>query len=193
MHRPMSPIMPCIFHNKKHADLENHGLPAWEWNTVLHSEIFCHRVEEVNLWEFDCEMTEEDQLCASPLLLGCRDLVGLDLVFVEVGHSADYEPGDTASEVHSFMHDETQDSGREDIVLHVGVPTLEEMLVQCVSGGGGLVSSGTYSPKSLKKIQMNVILGQLIVDAHISICLSRKGRIRQEIHGGRDTQEKLRL
>lgn len=48
----------------------------------------------------------------------------LNLVFVEVGHAVDDYPGEGAAEVDHLVHDERHDARREDIVLHVCVPSL---------------------------------------------------------------------
>jgi hypothetical protein len=49
----------------------------------------------------------------------------LDLVFVEVGHAVDDDPGERAAEVDEFVHHEGHDAGCENVVLHVCVPGLE--------------------------------------------------------------------
>jgi len=59
------------------------------------------------------------------------------------------------------VHDETHDSGCEDIVLHVGVPTC---------------------PETLKDVQVNIVLGQLIVDTKVGIW-SCQGGIGNKRHG----------
>jgi len=74
-------------------------------------------------------MTEEDELRACPLFSSGWDLLPLNLVFVEVGYGIDYNPGNAAAKIDGFVHDETEDSGREDIILHVGIPTLDGGLV----------------------------------------------------------------
>jgi len=93
-------------------------------------------------------MTEEDELRACPLFSSGWDLLPLNLVFVEVGYGIDYNPGNAAAKIDGFVHDETEDSGREDIVLHVGIPT---------------------GPQSLKDVQVNIILGQLVIDTYVGV------------------------
>ena len=123
-------------------------------------------------------MAEEDEFRALPLFQNCWDLLILDLVLVEIGDSVDDDPGDTASEVNALVHDEAQDSGCEDIVLHVLVPTLGWVLAYLRWRSG----CDTYSPKSLEHIQMNIVFRELIVDTKVGFW-SAQGRIREDVHG----------
>ena len=52
----------------------------------------------------------------------------MNLVFVELWHAVDNDPGEGASEVDELMHGEGHDSSSEDIVLHVGIPGSPETL-----------------------------------------------------------------
>lgn len=61
-------------------------------------------------------------------VVGMGGAYSLDLVFVEVGHAVDDDPGERATEVDEFVHHEGHDSCREDVVLHVGVPGLGGIL-----------------------------------------------------------------
>lgn len=81
-------------------------------------------------------MGEEDEFRASPLLGDGGDLLALQLVLVEVGDATDDDPGETAAEVDCFVHDETHDSSREDVVLHVGIPALRSVSIADRSGVG---------------------------------------------------------
>lgn len=95
-------------------------------------------MEEPDLRELDGKVGEEDELGALPLLGGRRDFAGLDLVFFEVGHHVDYDPGQRATKVYDLMHHKGHDSRGKDIVLHVRVPrspeTLEDIEVDIVFG-----------------------------------------------------------
>lgn len=53
-----------------------------------------------------------------------RETYWLDLVFAEVWDTINYYPWQGATEIDRLVHDETHDSGGEDIVLHVCVPSL---------------------------------------------------------------------
>jgi hypothetical protein len=139
--------MPCILQNEENRDLDAYLLPRWEGNASIYSAHFCHGMEEPYLRELDAEVTEEDEFCALPLLQGGGDLGALDLVSVENGWKGiDYDPRQTATKIYYFVHDETHDSRCEDIVLHVEVPT---------------------SPKALEYVELNIVLGELIVDFEI--------------------------
>lgn len=124
MHSTVIPVMPGILQDKKDGDLQADRLPAWERNSRVHPEVFCHWVEEIDLREFDGEVAEEDEFRACPLLGGGGDLALLDLVLVEIGDVSDNDPGETATEINDLVHDEAHDSGGQDIILHVEVPTL---------------------------------------------------------------------
>lgn len=137
MKRAMEPIMPSILQDEKDAYLEKHSRPMGEGNASVHSAVFGHGVEEPDLREFDGEVREEDEFRAVPLFGGGGDLLPLNLVLVEVGDLADYDPGDAAAEVDHFVHDEGHDSGGEDIVLHVCVPALKYVLGEFCGGQEG--------------------------------------------------------
>lgn len=124
VHRAVHPIMPSILQHKKDSNLNRHRRPGRERHAGVHAAGLGHWVEEPDLGEFDGEVGEEDEFCAGPLLGDGGDLLPLDLVFVEIGDAVDYDPGETAAEVDGFVHDEAEDSGGEDIVLHVGIPAL---------------------------------------------------------------------
>lgn len=49
---------------------------------------------------------------------------GLDLVFAEYTTSVDDHPGERATKVNDFMHNERHDPCSQDIVVHIGVPCL---------------------------------------------------------------------
>ena len=78
------PVMPCIFQNEEDCNVEYDCGPGRERNTSVHSTEFRRWVEEVDLRKLDGEMAEEDKLGAAPLLCDGRDLLPLNLVFVEV-------------------------------------------------------------------------------------------------------------
>lgn len=116
--------MPCILQNEENADMEKDCCPGRERNAGFHSAVFGHGVEEPDLGQFDGEVGEEDELRAVPLF-GCGgDFLPLNLVLVEIGDAVDDDPGDAASEVDKFVHDERHDSGGENIVLHICIPAL---------------------------------------------------------------------
>ena len=124
----MEPIMPSILQYEKDADMEEHSRPMGERNASFHSAEFGRGVEEPDLGQLDGEVGEEDEFRAVPLLGGGGDFLPLNLVLVEVGDLADYDPGNAAAEVDDLVHDEGHDSGGEDIVLHVRVPALSGRL-----------------------------------------------------------------
>ena len=128
------PVMPCILQDKEDGDLDADCLPGRERNTGIHAARDSHWVEEPDLRELDGEVTEEYEFCARPLFLDGWDLLPLKLPLVEVRYPVDYDPRKTSAKVDSLVHDETHDSGCEDIVLHVGIPTLYCALA--LSGGG---------------------------------------------------------
>ena len=123
--RAVEPVVPRILKDEEDADVEADGRPGRERNAGLHATVFRHGVEEPDLGQLDGEVGEEDEPRAGPLLCGGGDLLPLNLVLVEVGDPADYDPGDAAAEVDGLVHHKGHDSSREDIVLHVRVPALQ--------------------------------------------------------------------
>ena len=87
-------------------------------------------MEEPDLGQLDGEVGEEDEFRAVPLFGEGGDFLPLNLVLVEVGDAIDYYPRETAAEVDDFVHHEGHDSGGEDIVLHVRVPTLRQKSIE---------------------------------------------------------------
>lgn len=122
--RAVEPVVPGILEDEEQGDLESHGGPGREGDAGLHSAGDGHGMEEPDLGQLDGEMAEEDELGAAPLLGEGWHFLALNLVLVEVGDAVDDDPGETAAEVDNLVHAEAQDAGSEDIVLHVGVPTL---------------------------------------------------------------------
>nr|POF04014.1 hypothetical protein CFP56_21770 [Quercus suber] len=130
----MCPIVPCIFEHEKDGDLVGHGENGREGNGRLEPKILGHRVEEPDLWEFDSEVADQDELCAVPLLLRGRYFVLcqsqletfsikertraaacthiLNLVFVQGRYPVDDDPGQTAAEINELVHDEAHDPRR---------------------------------------------------------------------------------
>lgn len=128
VHCAMNPVMPSILKYKEDGDVESHCLPARERDTCVHAAVFRHWVEKPDLGELDSEVAEENQFRALPLFGRGWDLLVLDLVLVEIRDSIDDYPGNASTKVHNFMHDKAHDSGREDIILHVLVPTSPKTL-----------------------------------------------------------------
>jgi hypothetical protein len=120
----VGPVVPGILKDKKYSDVESHGLPTRKRNACVHAAEFRHWVEKPDLRKLDGKVAEENEFRTLPLLGRCGNLLVLDLVLVEIGDSVDDDPRDASSKIHHLMHNEAQDSGREDIILHVLVPTL---------------------------------------------------------------------
>ena len=131
MHCAMSPVMPSILNYEEDGDVESHCLPAREWNACVHATVFRHWVEKPDLGELDSEVAEENQLRALPLFSRGWNLLVLDLVLVEIGDSIDDNPRNASTKIHNFMHDEAHYPSREDIILHVLVPTLQWSVSIC--------------------------------------------------------------
>ena len=111
-------------------------------------------------------MGQKDHFRAGPLFCGSRDLLSLDLILVEVGNSTDYDPGKTPAKIYNLVHDEAHDPGGKDIVLHICVPALYQLL------GDNLWRSeldSTYGPETFENVQVNIVLGQLGVYSEIGI------------------------
>lgn len=129
MHSAMKPVVPCILQHEKDGNLEGHLRQAWERHAKIHATVFCHWVKEPDLWQFDGEMIDEDPFCAIPLLGSRWDLVLLNLVFLEIGELRHDNPGETATKVDDFVHHETHDSSGQNIILYVGIPALQKLVV----------------------------------------------------------------
>jgi hypothetical protein len=134
----VDPVVPSILKDKKYSDVESHCLPTRERNACVHAAEFRHRVEKPDLRKLDGEVAEENKFRALPLLGHCGDLLVLDLVLVEIGDSVDDDPRDASSKIHNLMHNEAHDSGREDIILHVLVPTLRWLLAFAMWRSGAI-------------------------------------------------------
>jgi hypothetical protein len=52
----------------------------------------------------------------------------LNLVLVKVWDLGDNNPGQTSSKVEELMHAEAHDTCRKDIILHIRVPTLRDVI-----------------------------------------------------------------
>lgn len=72
----------------------------------------------------------------------------LDLVLVEVRYLVDEKPRQGTAKVYDFVHDEGHDSSGEYIVLHKGIPG---------------------RPETLKDVEMDIVLGNLVELAPIGI------------------------
>lgn len=65
----VGPVVPGIFENKEYGDLVGH-LQEWrEGDAGFEAEVLSSWVEEPDLWKFDGEVGEEDELGAFPLFL----------------------------------------------------------------------------------------------------------------------------
>ncbi len=158
------PVMPCILQDEKDGDLDADRLPCWKRHAGIKTAGLRHWMEEPDLREFDGEMGEENQFRACPLFLPRRDLQPLNFIFIEVWDRIDDDPGKTAAEIDRFVHDEAHDTGRKNIVLHVGIPTLPWIVrIDMVAR----VVWSTYSPETLENVQMHIVLGHLIVDTQV--------------------------
>ena len=75
MKGPVCPVVPSVFHDKKHSNLYSH-LPEWrEGNTCIHTEVLRHGMEKPNLRKFNGEMADKNESCAVPLLLRGGDFL----------------------------------------------------------------------------------------------------------------------
>lgn len=133
VHRAVHPVMPCVLQDEEDRNVHSHYRPGGEGNVCCHTAISCHWVEEPDLGEFDSEMTDEDEFRTFPLVGRCRNLLPLDLVFVEIGYLTHDDPGKTSTEIDHLVHDETHDTSSKDIVLHIGIPALSRGSVRVLS------------------------------------------------------------
>jgi hypothetical protein len=148
VHGAVGPVVPGVLDDEEDGDVHGDLPHGGEGDAGVHAEEDGHGVEDPDLGELDGEVGEEDHFGAVPLLCDGGDFAlercvlvrcdggrgccgadeggayGLDLVFVEVGHAVDDDPGEGAAEVDEFVHHEGHDSSREDVVLHVCVPGL---------------------------------------------------------------------
>lgn len=75
MHRAVSPVVPCVLHDKKDGDLVGHLVNRRERNASFETEVLAHRVEKPDLRKLDGEVGQEDQKRALCLLPGGGNLV----------------------------------------------------------------------------------------------------------------------
>jgi len=59
--RAVKKVMPGVLHDEEDDDLESHGRPLGERDTVVHAEEGRDRVEEPDLRKFDSAVTQENQ------------------------------------------------------------------------------------------------------------------------------------
>jgi hypothetical protein len=149
VHRSVHPVMPSVLQHEEDSNLSSYCRPVWKRDPSIHSACFGHGVEEPDLRQFDRNMAEEDEFGARPLLCHRGDFLVLNLVFVEIWDAIDDNPGKTPAKVYHLMHNKAHNAGGNDIVLHVGIPTLH-LKVSGLVGKGGRQS--TYSPQALEKV-----------------------------------------
>jgi hypothetical protein len=125
----VEPVMPSILHDEADGDLESHLPGGREGHTVIQTEVGSNGVEEPDLRKFGGEVADKDDGGAIPLLLKSRDLLLLDSELFEIGDVVHEHEGNAAAEVDKFVEEETQDAGREGVVLHPEVPSLSRKLV----------------------------------------------------------------
>lgn len=112
MKSPVEPVMPCVLEDEEDGNLHGHGLDRGEGNAEVHAEVRGNGVEEPDLGQFDGDVAEKHQASAFPLLLPGRDLLVLNLVFVEIGNAIEEHIGNTSTEVNNLVHHETHDPRR---------------------------------------------------------------------------------
>lgn len=191
VHGAVSPVVPGVLDDEEDSDVHCDLPHGREGDAGVHAKEFSHGVEDPDLGELDGEVGEENQLGALPLFLGGGyfslgwvsvgwewygglwwgrgSTYSLNLVFVEVGHAVDDNPGERAAKVDNFVHHEGHDSCREDVVLHVCVPSLGGMLAHCWNSSQ---EGRTYGPETLKDIESLAIV---VSDAIVLVPVCRRG------------------
>lgn len=130
----VEPVVPGILHDEEDGNLPGHGEERGERNAVVHAEVGGDGVEEPDLRQFGGEVADEDDGGAVPLFFEGRDLLRLNLVFVEVGDLVHDHEGNAAAEVDDLVHDEAHDAGGQSVILHEQVPSLETSSQSLFSG-----------------------------------------------------------
>ena len=103
MQSSMHPVVIHVFKEEEETNLPRHRSPVREGHRVGgKSEVLAKRVEGPNLRQLDCEMSQENVLCALPLLSRCGNSVFLDLVFAHRWHRVDDDPGNGSAKVDDF-------------------------------------------------------------------------------------------
>jgi hypothetical protein len=125
----VEPIVPSIFHYEAEGDLESHLPYGRERHTVVHAQVCSDGVEEPDLREFGGEVADENNGGAVPLLLEGGNLLLLDSELLEVRDVVHQHEGNAATKVDNLVEDKTHDTGRESVVLHPKVPSLNRVLV----------------------------------------------------------------
>lgn len=125
----VEPVVPSILHHEANSDLESHLPHRRERHAVVHAEVGSDGVEEPDLREFGGEVADENNGGTVPLLLNGGNLLLLDSELLEVGDEIHQHEGNAAAEVDKFVENKTHDTGREGVVLHPKVPSLNRVLV----------------------------------------------------------------
>lgn len=73
VHGTMGPVVPGVLDDEEDGDVEHHLPERGERDASVHAEVDSHWVEDPDLWEFDGEVGEEDELGAVPLFLESWD------------------------------------------------------------------------------------------------------------------------
>lgn len=75
VHGAMRPVMPGVLDDEEDGDVKGHLPEGGKRDASIHAEVDSHWVEDPDLWEFDGEVGEEDELRAVPLFLESWDFV----------------------------------------------------------------------------------------------------------------------
>lgn len=123
----VEPVVPGIFQNEKHSQLDQHLSDRWEWDGIADTEFLTQWVETPNWDNLNKEVGDEDGLEALPLLLIRRCLL-LDLPLLEVWNLVHNEERQGSAEIHGFVGDEEDESRSEQIIAHVVVDRAPKLL-----------------------------------------------------------------
>ena len=76
-----------------------------------------------DLWKFDGKVACEHPPCTLPLLLRCRDLLVLDLIFPHGRNLVNNIPWQSPAEVDKLMHCKCHHASCIDVIANVSVPS----------------------------------------------------------------------
>lgn len=131
MQASVEPVVPGVLSDEEQGQVKSDFPPRRERSRERDTNLLTQRVEKPDGKGLDQEVRNQHRLEALQLLLVAGDLSFLDLVLVEVRNAVDDGPGQTATKIHDFVHQEEKETRGEQVVVHpvvVGGPELLDIV-----------------------------------------------------------------